>query len=66
MAVQFVAVIALTALALGGSAFAQENGEEDTESGGNGSGKVVFTVGDSNDIDSMNPAVGRAAPPDLK
>jgi peptide/nickel transport system substrate-binding protein len=62
MAVQFVAVTALTALALGGSAFAQENGEEDAEPEGNGSGKVVFTVGDSNDIDSMNPAVGLESP----
>jgi peptide/nickel transport system substrate-binding protein len=61
MTVQFVAVTAMIALALGGSAFAQENGEED-EPGGSGSEKVVFTVGDSNDIDSMNPAVGLEAP----
>ncbi len=62
MTVQFVAVTVLTALALGGSAFAQENGEEDAEPGGDGSEKVVFTVGDTNDIDSMNPAVGLEAP----
>jgi peptide/nickel transport system substrate-binding protein len=62
MAVQFVAVTVLTALALGGSAFAQENGEDDAEPDRNGSAKVVFTVGDTNDIDSMNPAVGLEAP----
>jgi peptide/nickel transport system substrate-binding protein len=62
MAVQLMAVTAMTALVLTGSAFAQENGEEDTEAEGTGSEKVVFTVGDTNDIDSMNPAVGLEAP----
>jgi peptide/nickel transport system substrate-binding protein len=62
MAVQLMAVTVMTALVLTGSAFAQENGEEDTEAEGTGSEKVVFTVGDTNDIDSMNPAVGLEAP----
>lgn len=60
MTMQSVAVILLTALALGGSAFAQTDGEE--ESSDNGDEKVVFTLGDDNDIDSMNPAVGLEAP----
>jgi len=62
MAELLMAVTVMTALVLGGSAFAQENGEEDAEPEGSGSEKVVFTVGDSNDIDSMNPAVGLEAP----
>jgi len=62
MAVQLIAVTVMTGLVLTGSAFAQENGEEDTEAEGSGSEKVVFTVGDDNDIDSMNPAVGVEAP----
>jgi peptide/nickel transport system substrate-binding protein len=62
MAVQLMAVTVIAALVLGGSALAQENGEEDAEPEGSGSEKIVFTVGDTNDIDSMNPAVGLEAP----
>lgn len=62
MAVQLMAVTVLTALALSGSAFAQENRGEDGEPEDSGSEKIVFTVGDTNDIDSMNPAVGLEAP----
>ncbi len=52
----------LFALILGGTAAAQSNGEEDGEAGGTGDDKVVFTLGDDNDLDSMNPAVGLEAP----
>ena len=50
---------ALFALILAGSAAAQT--EEPSESGSSDE-KVVFTVGDDNDIDTMNPAVGVEAP----
>ena len=43
----------------------QENGQgnDDSQDGGGASGgRVVFTIGDDNDIDSMNPFVGVEAP----
>lgn len=50
----------VVAFALVGSATAQSPGESDDGSGEDE--KVVFTVGDDNDIDSMNPFVGVEAP----
>lgn len=44
-----------TALLLGGTATAQSPEETEDE-------KIVFTVGDDNDLDSMNPFVGVEAP----
>jgi hypothetical protein len=45
MAVQLMAVTVMTALVLTGSAFAQENGEEDTEAEGTGSRRSSLPSG---------------------
>jgi peptide/nickel transport system substrate-binding protein len=61
-----VAVILVLGSASGMAGAIQEDGQENGDSQQDGDGasdeRVVFTIGDDNDIDSMNPFVGVEAP----